>query len=239
MGCLDDAAWRPARLERNSGILIKEVSMKRVGMGIVLWLSIADARAQFLGGIFSQGATELKNNAAQLAALQALGMSTQEDFETLTAGLTGAADIHGAEYALHRQYFASLGDVSPLVAGMPEVADILSLAPAMRSGFSAALGRWDKVGGLAPAERTAMVEADSTLSGLVVAELQELQAVLTPGQLTMTDAERVARVRRIDAAVREQFGFMRQCCADGDLLAGERRQAARDAGALLGANGLQ
>lgn len=211
--------------------------MKRVGIGIVLLLFNGFAQAQLLGGIFSQGATELRDNARQIVALQAIGMTSQEDYAALTAGLSGIGDIHEAEYALHQRYFASLGAVNPSVAEMPEVADIVTLAPEIRGGFSAALGRWSSSGWLASSEMAAMADADSALSRLASSELEELQTVLTAGQLIMTDAERATSIRRIDAAVREQYRFMVQCCAEGDLLADERIQAAQDSRAMLGATG--
>ena len=51
--------------------------MKRVGMGIVLLLEIVCTRTQSLGGIFSQGTTELNDNTMQILVLQELGAADQ------------------------------------------------------------------------------------------------------------------------------------------------------------------
>jgi len=213
--------------------------MKRVGIGIVLLLGIGQARAQFLGGIFSQGATELKNNAAQIAVLQALGATSQEDYAALENGLTDIGTIHGAEYALHQGYFASLVAVNASVAGMPEVADIMTAVPAGLGSLSAAIGRWSLKGGMTSGELAAVTGLDSSFGSLGLSELQALQVVLTAGQLTMSDAERMARVRALDRAVREQYVFIQQTCAEGDLLVAQRRQAAGQVGAVFGTYGMR
>ena len=225
--------------------------MKRVGIGIVLLLEMVCTRAQSLGGIFSQGTTELNDNTTQILVLEELGATGQQDYAGLENGLTGMGQIHGAEYALHRDYFGSLSAVNPALAGMPEVADILQTVPAGLGDLAAAIGRWGGYvdmttgelagaiglppgsGGMTTAELGAVVSLDSSLSRLGAAELAALQVVLTAGQLVMTDAERMARVRAIDRAVREQYLFILQTCAEGDLLVGRRRQAVGEVGTGL------
>ena len=238
--------------------------MKRVGIGIVLLLEMVCTRAQSLGGIFSQGTTELNDNTTQILVLQELGATDEQDYAGLEDGLTGMGQIHGAEYALHRDYFGSLSAVNPTVAGMPEVADIVQTVPAGLGDLAAAIGRWGGSGGMTAtsgqsggnggmttgelagaiglppggggmttAELGALVSLDSSLSRLGASELAALQVVLTAGQLVMTDAERMARVRAIDRAVREQYLFILQTCGEGDLLVARRRQAVGEAGAGL------
>ena len=207
--------------------------MKRVGIGIVLLLEMVCTRAQFLGGIFSQGTTELNDNTTQILVLEELGATGQQDYAGLENGLTGMGQIHGAEYALHRDYFGSLSAVNPVVAGMPEVADIVQTVPAGLGSLGAAIGRWGGASGMTTAELGAVVSLDSSLSRLEASELAALQVVLTAGQLVMTDAERMARVRAIDRTVQEQYLFILQTCAESDLLVARRRQAAGEAGTGL------
>lgn len=221
--------------------------MKRVGIGIALLLEMVCSRAQSLGGIFSQGATELKDNAAQILVLEGLGAADQADYAGLENGLTDMGQVHGAEYALHRDYFTRLTTVNPAVSGMPEVADIVQTVPAGLGSLAAAIGRWGGSGGMTTVnglkgggggmtagELGAVVSLDSSLSRLGASELAVLQMLLTAGQLVMTDAERMNRVRAIDRAVREQYLFILQTCAEGDLLVSQRRQAAGQTGAFLG-----
>ena len=228
--------------------------MKRVGMGIVLLLGMVHTRAQSLGGIFSQGTTELNDNAAQILVLQELGATDQQDYAGLENGLTGMGQVHGAEYSLHQDFFGRLAAVNPAVAGMPEVADIVNTVPAGLGDLAGAIGRWSgnsgttsglgnlatgigrsvASGGMTPAELGSVVSLDSALGRLGASELAALQVLLTAGQLVMTDAERMARVRAIDRAVREQYLFILQTCAEGDLLLSQRRQDVGQAGTVWG-----
>lgn len=86
-----------------------------------------EGRAQVLGGFFDQGATELKEYAAQIAALQLYIKKAQQGYRIVRSGLTDIGNIHQAEYDLHRGYFGSLAAVNPKIAGMPEVGEIIAL----------------------------------------------------------------------------------------------------------------
>jgi hypothetical protein len=193
-------------------------------MGLLLLVRISWTQAQSPGGIFSQGTTELKNNAAQLLALQALGATSQEDYEALETGLTNIGDIHGAEFALHRQYFASLAAVNPRIAGLPETKEVGSMAPALSATLSAEIDKWTSSGGLTPGELAAMTALDSGLSRAGQAELAVLQTLLTPGELTMSDAERIQAIRQLAEAVRAQYEFMEQAGAEGNVLIANRKR---------------
>jgi len=198
--------------------------MKRVGMGLLLLVRAAWTQAQFLGGIFSQGTTELKNSAAQILALQSLNASSQDDYEALAAGLTNIGDIHDAEYALHRQYFAGLQAVNPQIAGLPVVKDIVNTVPALTAILSAAIDSWIISGGLTPAELAAVTTLDSALSRIGPQELEVLEKLLTPGSLTMSDAERARAISQLNATVHAQYEFTQQICAEGNLLIANRKR---------------
>lgn len=198
--------------------------MKRVGMGLLLVVSCEWTRAQFLGGIFSQGATELKNNAAQIVALQALDATSQAGYEGLEDGLDDIGDIHGAEYNLHQEYFASLKTVNPQITGMPEIKAIRSVAPALSPTLTTAIDNWTRSGKLTAGELAAMTALDTSLDELASTELAFLQTLLTAGELTMSDADRVQAIRTIDEAVHAQYKFLMQVCADGDLLVANRQR---------------
>ena len=200
--------------------------MKRVGIGLALLvIAVGVARAQLLGGIFSQGATELKNSTAELAVLEALSGSTDEGYAIFEDGLTNVGTIHGAEYGLHQTYFASLVAVNPAVAGMPEVQEIITLASWIGNVFPAAIDRWQTSGRLLPAELEVARQVSSNSSGVVAGELDELDSLLTAGTAMMADAERIGRLRAIDMAIRQQAGVVEDFIAGGDRLVAERQNS--------------
>jgi hypothetical protein len=207
----------------------------KVVVGILLALLfgiVADARAQVLGGIFSQGATELKDYAAQIAALRRLITGTERGYQIVGTGLDTIGSINHAEFGLHQAYFSSLAAVNPAVAGMPEVGEFMTLQAAVLQGFSGALQRWQQGGGLTADELGTVGQVYDYLCSHGLQQVRELQDLLTPGQGTMTDDQRMARVRALDAVVKEQFVFGQVYAARVDGLVGERVASGRGAGTI-------
>jgi hypothetical protein len=216
--------WRRQRLYTDYNKK-EEVFMKRVGIGIALLLMVGCVQAQFLGGIFDQGATEVRQNEEQIAAFQVLGSTEDDGYAIEEDGLTDIGTIHGAEFGLHQAYFGNLSAVNPAIAGMPEIMDIVDVETQVVNRFSAGVRRWQSSGILTAAELGYVEQVESNVCGLGSEALNNLQVLLTPGRLTMTDAERMERVRAIDAAVKEQAEFTQQFCARTDLLISQRLAA--------------
>lgn len=99
-------------------------------MGFIVLL-VRTGRAQFLGGFFDQGATELKEYAAQIAALRLYIGKAEQGYRVVETGLTDIGNIHQVEYDLHRVYLGSLAAVNPKIEGMPEVGEIIRLQSAI------------------------------------------------------------------------------------------------------------
>ena len=196
--------------------------MKRLALGVLLALLCGWVRAQPLGGIFSQGATEIANNEAQIAALGLLAATANAGYSIVENGLTDIGLVHGAEYGLHQAYFTGLSAVNPAVAGMPEVQDCLAIEQDLVTGLSAALGRWRASGALTADELNMADGVYQHLCQLGSAELAELQDLLTDGRLAMGDADRMERVREVDEEVRKEWTFGRRWAADMEGLVGER-----------------
>jgi hypothetical protein len=196
-----------------------------VGLGLLLACSFSYTDyAQSLGEIFSQGASELSLNGAQIAAFQLLGSATDAGYNIIENGLAGIGQIHGTEFGLHQAYFTRLSAVSPVVAAMPEVPDILRTEQDPVSGLSAAIQRRRASGLLTPGELDMAGKVYERLCQLGTDELAELQDLLTNGKLTMGDAARMKRVRAIDAKVREQWRAGKELAGEVEGLMGERKQ---------------
>ena len=112
------------------GYQIKCKVMKRYFLIVLVVMGNAMVgRGQLLGGFFDQGATELKDYAAQIAALELYIHKAQQGYRNLESGLAGIGNIHQAEYDLHQSYFGNLAAVNPKITAMPEVAEIVKLQP--------------------------------------------------------------------------------------------------------------
>ena len=200
--------------------------MKGVLVLVVMTCALT-ARGQVLGGIFNQGATELKEYAKQIAALQLLIDRSETGYEIEETGLDSVGNITGAEYGLHQDYFGSLGVVKPAVAGMPELGEILAMEGELVRGFSAAMGRWRASGRLTASE----MEVCAEVYAEVVAELGELegelQAVVADGVLVMGDNNRVNRVRQLNREMVEEYHTVGEYVMSTDLIVLQRQSVSR------------
>jgi hypothetical protein len=120
---------------------MKQIRMGTMTLLIVLMVSCGavTGRAQILGGFFDQGATELKDYAAQILALRLYINKAQQGYRIVESGLADIGNVHQAEFDLHRTYFSSLAAVNPKIAGMPEVGEIVSLQRAVGAAGQADL----------------------------------------------------------------------------------------------------
>src|SRR5579871_1004393 len=124
---------------------------KVVVIGLLFcWLA---GRGQLLGGIFDQGATELKDNLQQIATLQTLIGVTEDGYGLTEDGLANIGGVTDSEMVLHTGYINRLSAVNPAVAGMPEVKEILRLDSAVLAGLAAGQVRWKGSKGLTAGEK--------------------------------------------------------------------------------------
>jgi len=121
------------------------------------------------------GGKTLRTMLEQIAALNAYSAVAADGYRLVENGWHTVADIRQGEWDLHKVYYGSLRTVNPAVRGMAEAGDIVRIA-----GRLANAGRGKEAG----------------------AVVNDLTALLTDGQLSMTDGERMRRVIALDAELR-------------------------------------
>lgn len=204
---------------------LKIMIMKKILLAVLLvgaaWTS---GRTQVLGGIFDQGATELKEYGKQIVALQLLMNKARKGYSIVEFGLQDIGSIDSGEAALHREYFNSLGSVNPRVAGMSQVADIRTLASSIQERLGLSLARWNS-GGLSADELAMLRGMQQRIVNGIEANLDELTNLLTPLKLTMTDDQRMARIDLIDDKMKRLSEFVGEFSGQTDVLIVERKAA--------------
>lgn len=111
----------------------------------------------------------------QIAALNAYSAAAADGYRLVENGWRTVANIRQGEFELHQAYYGSLRTVNPAVRGMPEATDIIRVA-----GLLAKAGRGKEA----------------------KAAVNDLTALLTDGQLSMTDGERMRQIIRLDNQLR-------------------------------------
>lgn len=208
------------------------IRMVIAGLGLLL---VLPGRAQTFAEWFKQNSTRLKYYARQIAALQIYAGELEKELQVSDAGLTAISGSKQGEYDLHQGYYASLEDINPAVGQMPEVAEIRDLQAAIMQRFSMALSRY-RSDGVLGADRVATVEqAYSAVLQACSSDVAALAAVLTTGNWQMTDDQRIARIRGLDAAMRQRYAFTMAFTGRADLL---ELEIATESGEIGTVNGL-
>lgn len=195
---------------------------------------VSRIQAQTFAEWFKQNSTRLKYYAQQVAALQVYAGELVKEYQVTDAGLTGISGSKQGEYDLHQGYYASLESVNPAVAQMPEVAEIGDIQGAIVQRFSTALSRY-RSDGVLGADRVAFVEQayGAILQGCAD-DVKALATVLAADNWQMTDDQRIARIRELDAEMRQRYAFTLAFTDRADLLEGEMAAEGGDIGALKG-----
>ncbi len=206
------------------------------GLGLLL---VLPGQAQTFAEWFKQNSTRLKYYARQIAALEVYAEELEKELQVSDAGLTAISGSKQGEYDLHQGYYASLGVVNPGVAQMPEVSEIRNLQTAIVQRFSTALSRY-RSDGVLGADRVASVEQayDAVLQASAE-DVETLAGVLTAGNWQMTDDQRIARIRELEAAMRQRYAFTLVFTDRADLLEWEMAAEGGEIGTVSGLYGGQ
>jgi len=192
--------------------------MLRIVIACFGLLLVLPGRAQTFAEWFNQNSTRLKYYARQIAALQIYAGELEKELQVSDAGLMAISGSKQGEYDLHQGYYGSLESIDPAVGQMPEVAEIRDLQAAIVQRFSTALIRY-RSDGVLGADRVASVEqAYSSVLQAGSSDVAALAAVLTPNSWQMTDDQRIARIRELDAAMRLRYAFTLAFTDQADLL---------------------
>jgi hypothetical protein len=138
-------------------------------------LLLAAGMAWALGSSAQLEGKTLRVMLEQIAALHAYSAAAADGYRLVENGWHTVATIRQGEWDLHQAYYGSMRTVNPAVRGMPEAGDIVLVA-----------------GRLANAGRGKEAEA----------AVSDLTALLTDGQLSMTDGERMRQIIRLDNQLR-------------------------------------
>src|SRR5580704_14400076 len=102
----------------------KKYEMKQLIMGGVFMAIGLAASAQFAGEMLDQ-----------IAALQAYLQVAEKGYHIVEQGLQTIGEIKNGEWNLHSAFYSSLQAVSPAVAHMAQVVEIIDLEASMISQF--------------------------------------------------------------------------------------------------------
>ncbi|MFD2871937.1 hypothetical protein ACFS5N_05625 [Mucilaginibacter ximonensis] len=210
--------------------------MKKI---IFLVLLAQGAKAQFLGGFFSQQSDKEKLMLTQIAEYDVYLHALKTGYTITQAGLNTAQQLKGGTFNLHTAYFKSLAQVNPVVSNNPKGKAIISVAAKIGTVFSTEVSFQQQQKQLSSAEMTYLRKVYDNLVSKCQTDINDLTAVLTPGKLQLTDQERLDRLDKIYAVMQDKYAFSCSFTAKCHTLATSRAQAKNSKSQLKQLYGIQ
>jgi hypothetical protein len=194
--------------------------MKQVALFLLTSCTcLVQTSAQGLGSFFDQQSTELKYGEQQIAYLELYINYLEKGYTIAKNGLAAIADIKKGEWNLHQNFFYSLASINPKIGSYGRIADIISL----ELSILARLKKTTKqLSHFSESEIGYVQDVFANLAAESSKNLSELAAIITGGQFTMTDNERISRVDLLYSDMMDKWAFTQSFTSDAGLLAAER-----------------
>ncbi len=186
----------------------------------LLLLSVTASHAQTFAEWFSQKKTQIKYLTEQIAALNACETSLKQGYNMMKSEWGAIGNFKNGEFGLHQDYYNSLSQVNPQVKNSTDLPTIQAEQQSIIGQFSAL----QHLPGLSTSEQTYIGLVQQNIINQCAKDLTDLQAVLTSGNLVMTDDERIKRINQLTSAIKDKYLFTCSFSSQVRLLAIQRNQ---------------
>ncbi len=196
----------------------------RVIVGI--WMSILALKVN------AQNNQEIKRQAEQIAYLKIYGELIKKGYEIARAGLNLIGDIKNKDFRQHQNYFKSLGQVNSVISKSPEASRAAELGKRILIVY---YRDWPKLTGsenLSESEKTYVYGVFQRVIRNSQWELEQLEALLTNGKLTLKDGERLERIEKVQLQMEGNYGFLSSFSSQALMLLEARKRSREQAGGL-------
>ena len=182
---------------------------------------VSSAEGQTWNELFRQKKTQRRYLAEQIAALKLYSGYLQQGYEVASDGLSLVRDLSGGEFSLHKDYFTSLGQVSPLIRNNWRIAQILSL----QAGIVRGLNSITDSPHLFASDKAYIGLLQENLIGGTATDLTWLLLLVTSGKLELTEQQRLQQLKILFKRMQEKAAIVRQVRQHVGLLARKRSEA--------------
>jgi hypothetical protein len=189
-----------------------------------LVLGSAESKAQTFAEWFDQKSTLIKYLTKQIAYVRIYEQELKQGYQQAKNDWGLVRNWKNGELSLHSDEYSSLAKVNPQVLAATDVNSIRSEAWSITAQFSGLKG----LRGLSQGEQAYVSSVADGVIGNCNRDLGDLSQVLTSDVFQMTDAERIERIKRVAASVRDEYLFTCSFCGKVRSLVMLRNGESRD-----------
>jgi hypothetical protein len=207
--------------------------MKRVSIIIVVFLGlVSSAKAQGIKEWFSQKETQTEYLVQQIAALKIYTGYLQRGYQIAKTGLNTIGNIKDGHFKLDQVFFDGLKTINPNVKRYSRVGDIITLnieiinlsGKAMKAAQASDRFNKDELDYATKVFNNVKADCNELID--------ELTQTLSPGELKLSDDERIKRIDKVYSEMKDRHSFINSFCKDLDRLRIQRSQELRDVNTL-------
>ena len=190
--------------------------------------TLMQAKAQILGGFFSQQAKKEKLLTEQIAELNIHQSLLARGYDIKDEGLKAAHTLKDQSFGLHTAYFTSLSQVNRAVLKNPKVKAIYEFQQRMAGTLKMELNWQQKEEQLSREEIIYFSRVYNNLLAESQQDLSELADLLTNGKLQLTDQQRLTRLDYLYNTMKDKNSFAGYFTGQCRKLAISRKQGSKD-----------
>lgn len=199
---------------------------------MLLFLGCLRAGAQF------QDLEQLKLNLEKLAQLKLMLTQAKQGYQTLQNGYNTVRDAARGNYDLHKSYLDGLMQVSGQVKTTPALKRFMDNSTLTQKEYRQWYSKVQRLNLFTPQELSAIEQTYQQINGILSDHLDQLQAILAPAKLRMSDGERVEAIEVLAGKSDEQLAALRQLIKEQTTIAAGRAQGKKDIEAMRRLYGL-
>lgn len=170
---------------------------------LIFGFTAVRAQAQTFAEWFKQSSTQKKYLLQQIAALQVYSTYLRKGYAVAKGGLGSISGSLLSENGLHGNYYTSLKNVNPAIAGNDQVKEIIR----WQNDMLLLTNGWNKIDGLAAGEARYVESVKTVLLTDCAQVINTLQEVVSDGKLEMSDADRLKLISKLHGEMKDNYRF--------------------------------
>jgi hypothetical protein len=198
------------------------MTMSKILLTILFPLLCASAHCQTLAEWTQQKKTKIQYLLDQIAANKVFINYVEKGYSIAKLGLTAIQDIKSGDFNLHRDFFHSLEIVNPSIKSYTRVADIIACQVRIVKDISAMIRDITASGQFNVAELDKIKLVFQNLLNECLENADEFYLVITPGELQMSEIERIKRIDQIYSKMKDNYSFCKSFDNECLVLATQR-----------------
>jgi len=187
----------------------------------------------------NQKKTQEKYLKQQIAALQVYIGYAKTGYKIVNKGLTTVQNTKKGDFSLHRDFISSFKNVNPKVKSYSKVVDIIAYQLRIIKQTKEMLKGAREAGQFTDTELEYCSMVISNLLNSSLDNIEELVTIITSGELSMKDDERIKRIDVLYADMQDKYAFVSSFNEEMGLLAVQRMRELHDVDISKKLNGLQ